>query len=517
MEKGLKVNSIPARILLVDDEETIRRPFQKILKQAGFEVDTAENFFEAQKLWESHSYDAILSDIFLPEKTGIDILNQIKDIQPDISVVLFTGMPSVKTSAYALRLGASDYLTKPIDRNTLISVITRAVETKKLRQEKKCLEKENKIYQANLEYIVEKRTRGHKNQKELLENILESIIHPFYVVNANNFTVIKANSAAMQGHSLTENLTCYFLAHNRDKPCSRKTHLCPLRQAKKTKKAVCMEDIHYNSRGTERTVEVHAYPLFDVNNDVAEVILYEIEITERKRLESIAEAINLMDNIGYVFSGIRHEIGNPINSLKMTLGVLEKNLDTFDKKMTHEFIQRSINEVKRIEYLLQTLRNFSLFEKPLVLNVEMSSFLKKFKPLVSNDLKKMGIETRTVMTTGNIVARSDPRVLQQVFLNLVTNAADACEGRENSEILIKISQEKKIVVIIVQDNGSGMTYEQQQDLFKPFFTTKAKGTGLGLVIVKKMLIAMNSTIDIRSFKNKGTTITLTLPKAVDGS
>jgi len=322
----------PARILVVDDEEMIRRSYQEILELSGFEVDTAQDAFDAERICLSQSFDAIFADIFMPEMDGIELLENIKESQPDTPIILFTGMPSVETAADAIRLGASDYLTKPVRHEVIVSSATRAVETKRLRQEKRRLEKENLAYQENLENLVEERTRGLRRQKELLENILESLTHPFYVVNANDHTIKMANSATKLGYSTTEGLTCHFLSHKRNEPGDRKDHACPIEQTKKTKKPVRVEHVHFDIKGNARTVEVHAYPLFGSDGNVIQVILYEIDISERKRLESVAEATNLMDNIGYVFSGIRHEIGNPINSLKMTLSVLDKNMDTFEKK-----------------------------------------------------------------------------------------------------------------------------------------------------------------------------------------
>ena len=143
--------------------------------------------------------------------------------------------------------------------------------------------------------------------------------------------------------------------------------------------------------------------------------------------------------------------------------------------------------------------------------------MEKFRPLVSKDLGNRGIGIKTIFPSVDVWALTDPRALQQVLLNLVTNAADACEGREGSEIVIEIHKKRDLITIAVKDNGCGMTEEQQQELFKPFFTSKTKGTGLGLVIVKKMLTAMKSTIDIESRENEGTTVTMFLPEGDDES
>jgi len=236
------------------------------------------------------------------------------------------------------------------------------------------------------------------------------------------------------------------------------------------------------------------------------------DVTEKKRLESLAEAGNLMDNIGYIFSGIRHEIGNPINSIKMTLTVLNASLETFDRGTVKEFLERSLNEVSRVEYLLKALRNFSMFETPEVQSLRIDTFFKKFLSLVADDFKSKGINIKTLSAAWAMKGLVDPRALQQVMLNLMTNAADALNGRENPQITIDFNRTGGWIYIIVKDNGCGMSSEQKKNLFRPFFTSKTGGTGLGLVIAKKMLSAMNCTIDIDSQRDMGTAVTISMPE-----
>jgi len=499
-------------ILVVDDDELVLRAFRDILEYYGYKVDAVSDTREAEQLFMNRTYDVIFSDISMPEMNGIELLEKIRENQPDTPVIMFTGMATVETAADAVRLGAYDYLKKPVGSEMLVNLTKRAVETKKLKEDKKRLEKENLSYQADLEVLVAEKTRRLWHQKELLENILESLTHPFYVVNTNDYTIEMANSATKPDYSKAEGLTCHRFSYHRDDPCDGKDHPCPIKEAKKTKQPVCVEIVHFNSQRSRSTIEVHAYPLFDDGGNVAQVILYKFDISERKRLESIAEAKNLMDNIGYVFSGIRHELGNPINSLKMALSVLNENLDTFDEETVNEFMARSLDQVRRVESLLKALQNFSLFEKPKVENVRIDLFMENFCALVIKDLENKGVDIKIGPFSREVWARTDPRAFQQVLLNLVTNAADACEGRDDSEIIIEVLQQKDHIAVVVKDNGCGMSEDQKQDLYKPFITSKMNGTGLGLVIVKKMLTAMKSVIDIKSRVNKGTAVTLTLPE-----
>ncbi len=236
------------------------------------------------------------------------------------------------------------------------------------------------------------------------------------------------------------------------------------------------------------------------------------DITEKVRLESIAEAVNTMNNIGYIFSGIRHEIGNPINSIKMTMSVLRNNVDKYSKETVIEYIDRSLADINRVEYLLKSLKNFSIYERPDLQNVPMSSFTEKLLALVSSDFKKHGIKIKTIVHPEAEWIHADSRALHQVLLNVLTNAADALEGKRNPEIVLSVFEMANQITVSVEDNGCGMSDHEQKDLFKPFYTSKSKGTGLGLVIAKKMLSMMNGTIKIRSTKDLGTVVDISLPQ-----
>lgn len=237
------------------------------------------------------------------------------------------------------------------------------------------------------------------------------------------------------------------------------------------------------------------------------------DITETMRLMSIAEAVNTMDNIGYTFSGIRHEIGNPINSIKMTMSVLRRNLDRFPSEVVYEYIDRTISEIGRVEYLLQSLKNFSMFEVPEIKPLELLDFLKQFIQLVRSGMDREAIGLHLDMPTGPAWVAADARALQQVMLNLLANATAAVDGRPDPLIAISVQGCSKYVTLKVQDNGCGISREDQQHLFKPFYTTKVTGTGLGLVITRKLLAQMGCSIEIFSNEGSGTTVSIFLPWA----
>ena len=123
-------------------------------------------------------------------------------------------------------------------------------------------------------------------QKQLLENTLESLTHPFYVVDAEDYSIKIANSAARAlGESGVS--TCHALTHKSPAPCNTTEHTCPMVEVKKTKKPVVLEHVHEDAEGNPRIMEVNGYPIFDEDGNVESMIEYSIDITERKEAEEL--------------------------------------------------------------------------------------------------------------------------------------------------------------------------------------------------------------------------------------
>ena len=266
--------------------------------------------------------------------------------------------------------------------------------------------------------------------------------------------------------------------------------------------------------GTLYEEEMHISPVYTQEGRVTNQVLVKRDITEEKRLESIAEAANLMDNIGFIFSSIRHELGNPINSIKVSLSILESNLDTYSTDDIKRFINRGLFDIGRVEYLLRTLKNFSVFERPDIQRTDMSALLKKLTQLTVKDLASQYIMLAIIPPKKPLTGLLDPRAFLQVLLNLITNAVAALEETDNKVITITLTQKQEgQIILTVEDNGAGMEESVVRNLFRPFFTTKEEGTGLGLVIVKKMLSKMNCSISARSEKGEGTCMEIIIPSA----
>ncbi len=237
------------------------------------------------------------------------------------------------------------------------------------------------------------------------------------------------------------------------------------------------------------------------------------DITDQLRLEAIDEASEMMHNIGFLFSGIRHEIGNPINSIKMALTVLRKNVNRFPVEEVEKYFDRIFGEVAKMEVLLKSLKTFNLFEKPRPTAVDLQAFFDEFIRLFSMDARKKNVKVDIEISQEARWVNADVRAMQHVIMNIFANAMDALEGRPDPSLGVRCQPGGKVVVLTISDNGCGIDSQVKGDIFKPFFTTKKDGTGLGLMLSRKLLTQMNCSMEISSKHGTGTTVTLLLPNA----
>ncbi len=242
-------------------------------------------------------------------------------------------------------------------------------------------------------------------------------------------------------------------------------------------------------------------------------IMIRRDIMDNIRLQSIAEMVDVEKNNSFINTGVRHEIGNIVNSLVMLLGVALSKFDSMEKNVIRGYLSRAMEQATRGSFLLRSMKNSRLFDKPVPQNIKLSAFMDKFIGLVKEDFTAKGVVIIVNMNDSAGHCFADPRLLHQVLLNLMINACDALEGRETKNIILTVFREGDSANIRVEDTGCGMNEEQLKCLFRPFYTTKAKGTGLGMVIVKKLLAAINGEIQVSSRKDIGTTIDIMIPGA----
>ena len=212
--------------------------------------------------------------------------------------------------------------------------------------------------------------------------------------------------------------------------------------------------------------------------------------------------------LGHLAAGVAHEIRNPLSSIKGLAKYFAERTPAGGE--SHELAQVMAKEADRlnrvVSELLELVKPAHLKWQPVDLNEVVAHSLQ----LVSQDALSRAVTLNFSAQPGLCRIQADPDRLNQVLLNLYLNAIQSI-GRDGSITVALSEAGDGRVMLSVTDSGKGMTEEQKQAIFTPYFTTKADGTGLGLAVVQNIVEQHGGTIQVTSAPGKGATFTLYLP------
>jgi len=485
------------KILIVEDEAIIARDLQKRLENQGYIVTSASATGEdAVRRAGTESPDLVLMDIvLLGDIDGIEAAGQIRALY-DIPVVYLTAYADEGILERAKLTEPFGYILKPFDDRELRSVIEMA------------------LYKCSSEKRL-------KQSNEFLSNIINSLTLPFYVINADDYTVVMANSAANFG-TLTKESTCYSLTHHAESPCRGDEHPCTIREIKNSGKPVILEHKHYVHEGKTHTFEIHGYPIRNKDGEVVQVIEYALDITDKRLLETQLLQSQKMESVGRLAGGIAHDFNNLLSAI---LGYSELALAELPENHP---VRREVSIIadagERAATLVRQLLAFSrkqvLEMKTVSVNEIVENIAKILRVVIGED-----IVLAMNLSPGVRNVKADTGQMEQVLMNLAVNARDAmpCGGRlalETDDVVLEEEYTRNFdgllpgpyVMLAVSDTGVGMSREVQEKIFEPFFSTKGlKGTGLGLSTVYGIVKQHRGNINVYSEKGRGTTFKVYLP------
>ena len=244
-----------------------------------------------------------------------------------------------------------------------------------------------------------------------------------------------------------------------------------------------------------------------------EVEKYEDELNKQKRINIHQSKLA---SLGELAAGVGHEINNPLQIAMGAAKVLKKcikdheNCD-FDK------VEKQLDKIKvahdRIVNIVMGLRIYSRQDDIREEEFSLNKSIEQTLSLISEIYKKEEIDLIFNLPSEELNIFGVEGELQQIFMNLLTNAKDAVSEKTEKQIIITLEAHEDEVVIEVKDNGIGIPQEIQDKIFDPFFTTKevGKGTGLGLGFVQNLVEKMKGKIEVFSKENIGTTFRITFP------
>jgi PAS domain S-box-containing protein len=239
------------------------------------------------------------------------------------------------------------------------------------------------------------------------------------------------------------------------------------------------------------------------------------DITERKRLENAKLQAERLATIGTMTAKVAHEIRNPLGSIRLNLDLVRKEIDQLAQTSRHEpqegreLVDALRAEAERIQRVIEEYLQFARLPKPKRRPVLLNELLELKLGFLSASLREARVELRRSFDPQLPRVLADEEQLWQAVLNLIRNALDAMPS--GGLLTIRTRRDGTHAELQIADNGKGMTPEQTRQLFVPFFSTKADGTGLGLAMAQQIVVEHGGRIECASEVGKGTTFTLHLP------
>jgi two-component system, NtrC family, sensor kinase len=493
------------KILLVDDEESIRNMMRMTLELDGYEVSMAEDGPKALALFEKEKPELVLLDVKMPGMDGIEVLSRIRATDPDTEVIMITGHGDMDMAVECLRREASNFLTKPISEELLSLSLKRSME-------KITLKKKLKRYTRNLETLVREANVELERAYQFRENIIENSPDAIVCIRKGGEITI-FNSAAEK-----------LLGYNKHQVIGRMNivQVYPPGDAKKI-----MKDLKSDDFGGPGVLQKREVTLLDKEENeipvyISAALLYEdgkeagsmgifTDLREKQRLEKQLLRTEKLSSLGKLSAGIAHEINQPLTGVLTFAHLLLKKFKNDEK--TRKDLEIIVRETTRIRGIVQGILDFAretpMQKKPRRIEEVLDQTLE----IIVHQQRFFGIDLIKEYDRQVPDVVIDANLMEQVFMNVILNSLDAMGG--SGALTVRTRSSDGWVEVDFSDTGKGMPEDILDKIFDPFFTTKdsteGMGMGLGLAVSYGIVKNHNGDIQVTSKRGKGTTFTIRLP------
>lgn len=264
--------------------------------------------------------------------------------------------------------------------------------------------------------------------------------------------------------------------------------------------------------GDSRKAMIHI--MGDLRETTQEMERREHELRDKQ--EQLVQAGKLA-TLGELTTGVAHELNNPLNNIGLYVGnVIDRiRLGADDAEPLVGDLEKAMEQVRKATEIISHLRTFGRAARVSIEQVDVDDVIERSLLLVHEQLRLRGIEVELELCPEELLVVANPIQLEQVFINLLTNARDALADSKRKTIRIASSRDGEKIRIAFSDTGPGIPLELQQRIFDPFFTTKevGTGTGLGLSITYSILKEYGGEISVESRPGKGAMFLVELPFA----
>ncbi|QCJ42353.1 PAS domain S-box protein [Bacillus sp. S3] len=263
-----------------------------------------------------------------------------------------------------------------------------------------------------------------------------------------------------------------------------------------------------HATGKEITLQCTSLPII-VDGNVTGIIGYGRDVTALRKTEERLRRTEKLSVVGELSASVAHEIRNPLTSLKGFVQLLK-----VDDGQHQLYYQIMLDELNRINHIVDELL---LLAKPQHLKFTSAAIQKLLNDVISllrTEAIYYNVQIESIFPEEEIYLECEPNQLKQLFINIIKNAIEASFKGGTVAIGVELSENSQ-VFITVKDNGCGISKERLEKIGEPFYSSKEKGTGLGLTVSFKIVQSHKGSIRFESQKNQGTTVHLSLPISQD--
>lgn len=487
------------KVLVADDERPIREGCQRVLTSRGYEVLLAENGQKALEVIEADRVDILLLDLKMPVMGGEEVLEKVRVLRPDIPVIIITGHGTVDTAVECMKKGAYDFITKPFQVDPFLITVRRAADKRMLEKKARLFEEEStkNLYDLHLE-------------KSRLKTIIHCMGNGVMVTN-RNLEVVLHNPALMRLLEIPGDVPHPVPIGEIISDPSLVNTLKGILEAN----PVSDEGVMQETTSGKSTLRALSAPLLGPSGDAVGTVTVLENITPFKQLEQLrTDFVNL----------VVHELRSPLVSIRQLNSVILQGLAGPLAEKQEDFIDRGNRKIDTLLALINDLLDVSRIEAGQYVQrrvpTDVGPILKDVISLMEPRAREQGIALTCTFSDLKPV-RADPKSMEEIFNNLVTNAINY--SPDGGSVRVSAVGKGEYLEIQVEDTGVGIPPEELPKIFDRFYrvkqprTRQVMGTGLGLAIVKGAVEAHHGTIDVESEPGKGTVFRVLLPVIQEGS
>ncbi len=479
-------NKRKKRILYVEDNKFDQKAFKRFVdkNKLPYEVEIASSISECKKILESESFDVILQDFELKDGNALDVLRS----NTNEPVVIITGAGNEEIAVQCMKENAYDYIIKDTEGNYL------------------------KVLIPTIDNVIKRKET--EEQLKLIRYSIDNATEPTFLISPEG-EILFANQAAFDGLKYPQeefaSLTWETIA-----PEMSKEKITKLVKELKEKGITRFETSLRRKNGSIYPVDILAN--FEIFEKKEYVFVFAHDITEQKKIEKERQKIQKLESIGILAGGIAHDFNNFLSGIigNISLAILEAG----DNKKLVDILKEAKDAADMAKNLTKQLLTFSSGGSPIKETTSIGNIVKE-----TAEFNLRGSNVRAFYDIPENIwkAEGDKNQISQVISNLITNADQAMP--EGGTIRIKLENhiakqdsilplyKGKYVKITIADQGLGISEKHLPKIFDPYFTTKQKGSGLGLATTYSIIEKHNGHIAVDSELGKGTTFYIYLPAA----